>query len=176
MGASGIVSARLVAMFSACKVKNVVLQNFKNPSNCLTVVIAMVTFGMGLDCPNVHRVIHWGPPEDKESYRQEIGRAGRDGKPAHAYLFCGGKGFHCDENIKAYCRNENVSRRKLLLHKFDNPEHSYTCTHKCCDVCDFGDLHMRNFIKDCYVHLHTLDLFLSSSKYTVLLCLMQQSY
>ena len=144
MGASGIVSARLVAMFSACtesKVKNVVLQNFKNPSSCLRVVIATVAFGMGLDCPDVHRVIHWGPPEDIETYLQETGRAGRDGKPAFAYLFCGGKGFHCDENIKAYCRNEDVCRRKLLLHYFDNPEHSYTCTHKCCDVCEFGGLH-----------------------------------
>ena len=42
---------------------------------------------MGLDCPDVRRIVHWGPTCDVESYIQETGRAGRDGLQATATLY-----------------------------------------------------------------------------------------
>lgn len=53
----------------------------------LRVVVATVAFGMGLDRPDVRAVLHMGLPPNFESYVQAIGRAGRDGKPAHCHLF-----------------------------------------------------------------------------------------
>ena len=41
---------------------------------------------MGVDCPDVRRIIHLGPTEDIDHYVQQIGRAGRDGKPSFATL------------------------------------------------------------------------------------------
>ena len=52
----------------------------------LRIVISTTAFGTGVDCADVRQIIHIGLPDDTESYIQETGRAGRDGKTALATL------------------------------------------------------------------------------------------
>ena len=108
------------SIFCACtttSVKNAILQSFCCTNGNLRVVVATVAFGMGLDCPKVRQVIHWGP---SSQYIQETGRARRDGLPAQAILYNKGLiGVTVKDSMKLYCTNKETCRRKLLLDYFD---------------------------------------------------------
>ena len=131
---------RLVDMFHSCTdsvVKETISDLFTKKSQ-LRVVVATVTvaFGMGIDCPDVRQVIHVGPPDDIESYIQETGRAGRDGKKSLAVILMSkGVRYAMDVKMRHYVNNTAACRRNTLFSDFVGYKHNVHIACLCCDIC-----------------------------------------
>ena len=121
--------------------KECILSQFTNPNGTLRVVVATIVFGMEIDAPNVHTVIHWGAPKSIKDYVPESGRCGRDGADSSAILYFSGPDFSrfhpLSDAVKAYCLNSETCRRDKLLEVFDTSGHitKPIPIHWCCDLC-----------------------------------------
>ncbi|XP_065901618.1 ATP-dependent DNA helicase Q1-like [Dysidea avara] len=138
----GLHRFRLVDMFTRAskrKMKQKVLESFVSMTSRLRVVIATTAFSLGIDCPNIRKVIHYGTPGTIEEYVQETGRAGRDGEPAKACLFYGNPPKDVTPEMRSYGTNASQCRRNLLFKRFlfynvdTVGEISPKC--QCCDNC-----------------------------------------
>lgn len=89
--------------------RNDVYKQFKRKEDVdpLYILCATKAFGMGMDIPNVHYIVHYSPPSVLEDYLQEVGRAGRDEKQ-YKLAFEDGK-----EKIPALCLTSKEDFRKL---------------------------------------------------------------
>ena len=84
-------------------------------AGALEVVVATVAFGMGIDKADVRTVVHLALPSSLEAYSQEVGRAGRDGKPARAVLL----GSFVDNKMHEFFLERDYPEPKQLRRLFN---------------------------------------------------------
>jgi len=131
---------RLVDMYtraSTTEMKQKVLKSFVTFNGKLRVVIATTAFSMGIDCPDIRKVVHFGTPGTVEEYIQESGRAGRDHNPATACILYGIPPKSASKQMKSYGSNVTDCRRKLLFKNFlfSSEDDNDISLCKCCDNC-----------------------------------------
>ncbi|KAI1211151.1 ATP-dependent DNA helicase [Annulohypoxylon truncatum] len=95
------------------EVKTLIQDNFM--ANKVTIVVATIAFGMGIDKPDIRNILHFDLSGTIEEYSQQIGRAGRDGKTSHCMFYICPDDFYIREN---FARGDLPSRQSLrrLLH------------------------------------------------------------
>ena len=104
----------------------------------IIVIVATISFGMGIDKADIRHVINYGVPANIESYYQEIGRAGRDGINSKATIFYDDGDFTTTaflisqspdpeqikikmkgmETFRSYLQEKNMCRQQMIDHYF----------------------------------------------------------
>lgn len=86
-----------------------------NVNSELYILCATKAFGMGMDIPNIHYVLHFSPPSVMEDYLQEVGRAGRNAKMYNEAFTDGGKiPAHCLVSIEDFRKLKELLIRSLM--------------------------------------------------------------
>ena len=79
------------------------------------IMVATIAFGMGIDKPDIRFVAHANIPATVEAYYQEIGRAGRDGRPAETLMLYG---------------MDDIRLRRLMIDDSERPEEAKRVEHQ----------------------------------------------
>jgi len=162
------------------------------------VVVATQAFGMGIDKPDIRRVVHYGAPKTFEEYYQQIGRAGRDGGPAVCDMYCKETDFskydadfytgqlsetaktavkESTDALRAFANGVEACRRRSILNFFrEVPTWGERCG--TCDTClryKSGSLDERDFRDEASLLLGAVSAFSRPQATTKLFNLMSNS-
>ena len=132
---------RLIDMYTRAisdEMKKKIVESFMTEGGKLRLVIATSAFSMGVDCPDIRNIVHFGPLSSVIQYIQESGRVGRNGDSAVALLLCGNPGKNSKSCMKMYCTNSTECRRNILFKDFlfYKPGEFSKAKCMCCDICE----------------------------------------
>ena len=128
--------------------KNKIQKDFM--SGKIKCIVATIAFGMGINNKHVRLVVHYGCPQNLDSYYQEVGRAGRDGTDSECHMFYSDRDFYLSglfasknksESKRTYAQKQlkcikdfvyaTTCRRALILKHFGE-----SVDYKKCNNCD----------------------------------------
>jgi ATP-dependent DNA helicase RecQ len=99
------------------------------------VLICTNAAGMGVNYKALHNVIHYGPPQELDTFVQQMGRAGRDGVESRELLIYNKRQLrNTEKDMLSYVRS-STCRRQNLMDSYNVKADTRPSDHTCCDIC-----------------------------------------
>ena len=122
--------------------KDEILRQLQGPDEyrSIRVVFATIAIGIGVNISDIRHVVHVSVPGTLESLYQEIGRAGRDGKPAKSSICYNGHNISSNKpgmthEMRRICTDDQQCLRKIILDYLGSPSYMRLMGHSCCNNC-----------------------------------------
>jgi RecQ family ATP-dependent DNA helicase len=131
----------------------------------IMVICATISFGLGINKPDIRLLINYGAPSTVEEYIQQIGRSSRDGKPARSIVYFERSNFSTNRYFLKDIKDENYrNKQQKLLQVMERYLYTKNCRRKeilahfnedynlkndnCCDNCDNAKLELKKKAKN----------------------------
>ena len=108
------------------------LDEFKLPTSKKRIIIATSALSMGVNFPDIHYVINWGPARTLLDQVQEVGR---NADQAHVIIIYHGNQLpHCEDEVKTFVKTDGCYR-VAMYQPFDPAIAPMNDGHNCCSNC-----------------------------------------
>jgi superfamily II DNA helicase RecQ len=120
------------------KVKEIISKDMNEDGN-IRVLFCTNAAGMGVNFYNVHHVIHYKLPRKLDTFVQQMGRVGRDGKFSDELIFYKTNKNHLKKveiELVRLAKDDSKCRHETLCDAYLLSSKKITPMHDCCDVCE----------------------------------------
>ena len=119
------------------RIRTNIIKDMQDTNGNIRALIATNSAGMGVNFASIDNVINYGPPQDMDSFLQQMGRAGRDGQSGHHVLLWKPNLLRniTDKGMLQYVKNQDGCRRKVLYYCYGAPQEQCVPSSRCCDQC-----------------------------------------